>query len=699
MTKRFKILAAIVAILGIAAIAWAGTPEILKYGARLADEGAAHSTPPSGYGELYVNSDVLYYINDSGSATALTAGSGDNTLDNAYDQGGAGSGKAITTDSGAVALSNTDADNAFQLTINASPSGAAAAGGAQITIGANSTQDALEFANSGTGYDIYGSGGTWTMSKAGALACTSATVSGALSAGSFYQAAIASAVSGNTNLTIDAAGTGTIAIGSTSTGAVSVTPTFNATGDVNIGNAATDTLTITAIIDDDLTLDDGTGASPSLILKDATDETATFSKVDGSHVTVTPNAATESFQVLTGNLMVGNGVPGTAAMDGEDFYVNGDSEFDGTVTFDGIPTINAALTLANGLTLDNAANNVLEINENSEDLLFTFEANSIDVSSTTGVASISFFDGSASALTKAANGAADDFTLSVTGAQDSSLILSSTGTAADAMQFNTTAGGILATTAGAMANQFKVDATGVVAGYAIVLETTDGGLQINADGAVNGDITVDAANVLTLITPDPIVVEGGTASVVFEGATANDFETTVAIEDPTADRTITLPDYTGAVPIVIGQDYTQTEQAGAGTADVTGSSITLADGWFTEGKTLKYTVGGAVTGANAAISVALYFEDGAVCTLQTANGAAGDWEAEFIVVAEAAAAQRIIGKLIAEAGAEVKVDYATDNSDTAAVGTIPVKLQITSGNAGDTITAEYVRIDYWNKAN
>jgi hypothetical protein len=38
-------------------------------------------------------------------------------------------------------------------------------------------------------------------------------------------------------------------------------------------------------------------------------------------------------------------------------------------------------------------------------------------------------------------------------------------------------------------------------------------------------------------------------SVVFEGATANDFETTLAITDPTADRTITFPDSTGTVAL------------------------------------------------------------------------------------------------------------------------------------------------------
>lgn len=39
----------------------------------------------------------------------------------------------------------------------------------------------------------------------------------------------------------------------------------------------------------------------------------------------------------------------------------------------------------------------------------------------------------------------------------------------------------------------------------------------------------------------------GASPLVFEGATANDFETTVAVADPTADRTVTLADASGTV--------------------------------------------------------------------------------------------------------------------------------------------------------
>ena len=58
------------------------------------------------------------------------------------------------------------------------------------------------------------------------------------------------------------------------------------------------------------------------------------------------------------------------------------------------------------------------------------------------------------------------------------------------------------------------------------------------------------------VTIDGVLVKDGVATfqtaagspLVFEGATADDFETTFAITDPTADRTITFPDSSFTVP-------------------------------------------------------------------------------------------------------------------------------------------------------
>ena len=69
----------------------------------------------------------------------------------------------------------------------------------------------------------------------------------------------------------------------------------------------------------------------------------------------------------------------------------------------------------------------------------------------------------------------------------------------------------------------------------VVLAGTSGELQDNAGLTFDG----------TQLDVDGDLVVAG--SLVFEGSTADDFETTLAVTDPTVDRTITLPDVSGTV--------------------------------------------------------------------------------------------------------------------------------------------------------
>ena len=62
-------------------------------------------------------------------------------------------------------------------------------------------------------------------------------------------------------------------------------------------------------------------------------------------------------------------------------------------------------------------------------------------------------------------------------------------------------------------------------------------------------------------------------AIIFEGATANAFETTLTVVDPTADRTITLPNTTGTV-ITSGDTGTVTATMLANTAVTPGSYTT-----------------------------------------------------------------------------------------------------------------------------
>ena len=97
-------------------------------------------------------------------------------------------------------------------------------------------------------------------------------------------------------------------------------------------------------------------------------------------------------------------------------------------------------------------------------------------------------------------------------------------------------------------------------------------------------------------------LEIGTAgSLSFEGATADGFETTLAVTDPTADRTITLPD---ASMVVAGRDVAQTftaAQRGTISALTDGATITPD---FAAANNFSVTLGGNRTLANPSNLVA-----------------------------------------------------------------------------------------------
>lgn len=90
-----------------------------------------------------------------------------------------------------------------------------------------------------------------------------------------------------------------------------------------------------------ITLDDGSGASPSLIFKDEADETVTFSKGNSTMLSITTQAA-DGINILGGNLKIGNATP-TNSLDGEDLYVEGNIEVDGTADIAGNTTVSGTL--------------------------------------------------------------------------------------------------------------------------------------------------------------------------------------------------------------------------------------------------------------------------------------------------------------------------------------------------------------------
>ncbi len=95
----------------------------------------------------------------------------------------------------------------------------------------------------------------------------------------------------------------------------------------------------------------------------------------------------------------------------------------------------------------------------------------------------------------------------------------------------------------------------------------------------------------TLVSPIVTGLSLNDSSIIFEGSTANDFETTLTVVDPTVDRTITFPDATGTVALltqVINNTLTST------TGDIiyaSGANTPARLGIGTEGFVLTVTSG------------------------------------------------------------------------------------------------------------
>ena len=100
------------------------------------------------------------------------------------------------------------------------------------------------------------------------------------------------------------------------------------------------------------------------------------------------------------------------------------------------------------------------------------------------------------------------------------------------------------------------------------------------------DVDTELDNYILASAPSfsSTVTLGAGADIIYEGATNDGFETTLTVADPTADRTITLPNATGTVVLA---DATQTL-----------SNKTLASPVFT----------GQVTGLEIGFSQSIVFE-------------------------------------------------------------------------------------------
>jgi hypothetical protein len=160
--------------------------------------------------------------------TAVGAGGGASTLDDAYDGGGAGVGRTITADAGAVVMTTAAADNNNVLEIVKNPAGPQSGVGLSVSMGAFTTGAGLSVVQLGAGPSVLTSNGT----------AASPAWKFAGSAGGLFQSSTnILQVSDGTNAvaTWDATGAVTLAPAASSSG---IQETFRVNGAIHTGITA-----------------------------------------------------------------------------------------------------------------------------------------------------------------------------------------------------------------------------------------------------------------------------------------------------------------------------------------------------------------------------------------------------------------------------------------------------------------------------
>jgi len=255
----------------------------------------------------------------------------------------------------------------------------------------------------------------------------------------------------------------------------------------------------------------------------------------GTHNTGLGYSAGDAITTGSNNVVIGSGSDPSAADATNQTVVGYDAtgQANNSVTLGNADVIAVYMAEDAGATIHaagvtSASNGNLTIDPNGSG---TLALGSADNAQTTVDAVAFSIDatGGASNISLAADGAADDLTVAVTGSQDASLVLSSAGTGADAVQLTASAGGMdVSALTGVDFNASKIDnysanvETGSPSGNALAIGASYNGTVLLID-----DGAADAVQVLTLADDLPVgfnfmVVQTGDYKIKMAATTATD---------------------------------------------------------------------------------------------------------------------------------------------------------------------------------
>jgi hypothetical protein len=207
---------------------------------------------------------------------------------------------------------------------------------------------------------------------------------------------------------------------------------------------------------------------------------------------------------------------------------------------------------------------------------------------------------------------------------------------------------------------YFVDATDVIA------SSLGGYLQDSDVGAVSGVAGLDSSK--NLLVPG--------ASIIVEGATDNEFETTLTVTDPTEDRTITFPNATGTVALT-----TDITVSASSTNTFSNKSISLATN----------TVSGTTAEFNTALSDSNFVttgDTGTVTSTMISDGTIVDGD----INAAAAIAQSKIANLTTDLGLKAPLADPTFTG-TVSAAALTLSGDLTVNGTTTTINSTTLSVD------